>query len=59
MRTALLLVFVTAFIGCEAKSKFETKQFTEEEKQKIRSEDKAVQDEESYGTAGKVKPKKK
>ena len=48
-----------AAIGCsEAKTTSDPNYNpSEEEKQKIKAEDKLIEDEESHGTAGKVKPK--
>jgi hypothetical protein len=44
--------------GCEAKSKFNPKEFSDEEKKKIAAEDKAVEDEESQGKMPKKGGKK-
>jgi hypothetical protein len=57
---ALISTCFSAF-GCgEAKSKIDlTYNPSEEEKQKTMAEDKLVADEESHGTAGKVKSKAK
>jgi hypothetical protein len=52
-------VLAAAAAGCGGEKKFEPRQFSEEEKQKIQAEDKAVADEESHGTAGKAKGSKK
>lgn len=50
-----------AVFGCsEAKSKFDPNyKASDEENQKIKGEDKLIEDEESQGTSGKVKPKAK
>lgn len=45
-------------MGCEAKSKFAPKEFSDEEKKKIAAEDKAVEDEESQGKSPKKGGKK-
>lgn len=49
--------YLASMIGCEAKTKFNPKDFTAEEKAKIKAEDQAVADEESQGSVGKKKKK--
>lgn len=61
MKRILLMAGLTAFVlGCsDAKTHFDpNKKMTEEEKQKVKLEDKAIEDEESHGTAGKAKKRK-
>lgn len=53
--TAALTVGVA---GCGDK-KFEPKELTDEQKQKVKAEDSQVADEESQGSVGKAKPGKK
>jgi hypothetical protein len=53
----VLLAF-GAMTGCESKTKFAPKEFSDEEKRKIATEDKTVEDEESQGKATKKAGKK-
>lgn len=53
-----LLVGLTS-LGCGAKSKFEPREFSEEEKAKIKAEDKAIEDDESHGSNSKPRAKKR
>ena len=55
LTSALIAV---CLMGCEAKSKFAPKEFSDEEKKKIAAEDKAVEDEESQGKSRKKGGKK-
>jgi hypothetical protein len=55
----LMAALAAGFLaGCEAKSKFNPKEFSDEEKKKIAAEDKAVEDEESQGKMPKKGGKK-
>ena len=56
--TALVAALLAA--GCGgAETKFEPKQFSDEEKARIQAEDRQVADEESQGSVGKAKPKRR
>ena len=58
MKRLGIAVVLVALAGCGDK-KFEPKELTDEQKQKVKAEDKEVADEESQGSAGKAKPAKK
>jgi hypothetical protein len=60
MAFALISTSLAAFGCSEAKTTFDPNYNpSEEEKQKIKAEDKLIEDEESHGTAGKAKSKTK
>ena len=50
-----LAALVLGLVGCGAKTTINTTPMTDEEKAKVRAEDKQIADEESQGTAGKAK----
>ena len=54
----VLVVGVLLTAGCGSGTVMNTAPMSEEQKQKVKSEDEKIADEESGGTAGKVKPKK-
>ena len=58
MKRLGIAAVLVAVAGCGDK-KFEPKELTDEQKQKVKAEDKQVADEESQGSAGKAKPAKK